>query len=336
MPISTPHYAVVSCMRDEAIFVLEWVAYQLALGFHTVAVITNDCTDGTDLILHRLARKDPRILHIANDIRPGETPQTAGMRLALADARLSSADYMLHCDADEFLHIDKGAGRVEDLMSDLYGADCVALAWRPFGDSGNISWDCGMVLENCRMAEKKPRMISAFHKSIFRPSRFQSATDHMPKHPVSDQVRLVNARGDTLDTTALFHPARARFRGLQEHQLTWSPACIHHYAIRSQDVFLRKNDRGDGMALSHNKYYLNSLYWRRYNRNIIEVPEARQHVVATRRIMEEFRRDRRVKRTEQIAQEKFFKWRDTTLTQDMIRDWTFQSLDRETPVAAAS
>ena len=322
MPRLTPHYAVVSCMRNEAIFVLEWIAYQLALGFHTVAVVTNDSDDNTDLMVHRLSRADDRILHIPNQIATGETPQMAGMRLALDHPRLAGADYLLHCDSDEFLHVDQGAGRVEDLMGDLDGADCVALAWRPFGDNGNTEWDCGLVLENCTMADKKPRMISALHKCVFRPSRFRLATDHMPKFPLSDDVSLVNARGEQLDRRALENRDMARLRGLQPHQLVWSPACIHHYAIRSRDVFLRKNDRGDGMAGVHRKYYLNSVYWRRYNRSIVPVPAAQQHLAAVRRIVAEFRSDRRISRWETQAQQAFHDWRAAHLTPGRIAEWT--------------
>jgi hypothetical protein len=62
--------AVVSCMRNEAIFLLEWIAYNLVMGFTTVAVATNDCTDGTDRMVKKLSRIENRIVHIPN---PGQT-----------------------------------------------------------------------------------------------------------------------------------------------------------------------------------------------------------------------------------------------------------------------
>ena len=39
---------IVACMRDEALFVVEWVAHHLAVGFDRIIVYTNDCSDGTD------------------------------------------------------------------------------------------------------------------------------------------------------------------------------------------------------------------------------------------------------------------------------------------------
>lgn len=50
MPIST----VVTSMKDEAPYVIEWVAYHRALGFDRIVVLANDCTDGTHEMLTRL------------------------------------------------------------------------------------------------------------------------------------------------------------------------------------------------------------------------------------------------------------------------------------------
>ena len=47
--------AVVATMRDDGIYILEFVAYYLALGFEHVFIYTNDNTDGSELLLRRLA-----------------------------------------------------------------------------------------------------------------------------------------------------------------------------------------------------------------------------------------------------------------------------------------
>jgi hypothetical protein len=44
----------VSMTKDEAPFLLEWFAHQLAIAFKDILVYTNDCTDGTDETLQRL------------------------------------------------------------------------------------------------------------------------------------------------------------------------------------------------------------------------------------------------------------------------------------------
>ena len=44
-----------SCMRNEAAYALEWVAYHRMIGFERIVICTNDCTDGTDALLDALA-----------------------------------------------------------------------------------------------------------------------------------------------------------------------------------------------------------------------------------------------------------------------------------------
>ena len=257
--------AVVACMRNEAIFLLEWLAYQLVVGFDTVAVVTNDCTDGTDTLLDEIASHDPRIMHIRNDIQPGEAPQIAGMRNVFQNERLMAAEYLLHCDSDEFLHVDVGNKKVSDLITAAGPADCIALAWRPFGDSGITRWNGGSVLAQFTQTSARLRYGATMHKSLFRPTRFGGATDHMPKRPVDDTVSVVNADGLAMSAAAMFEAKRARFVPVTDAHLTWENGCIHHYATRSQDVFLMKNKRGDAMGRADGRYYLNSKFWNRKN-----------------------------------------------------------------------
>ncbi|ABD53753.1 glycosyltransferase family 2 protein [Jannaschia sp. CCS1] len=315
--------AVVACMRNEAIFLLEWIAYQLVIGFDLVAVVTNDCTDGTDRILDRLAEFDDRIIHIRNEIGEGESPQLAGMRHALNHPRIAEAEYLLHCDADEFLHVSRGAGRVDDLLAHTKGADCIALSWRPFGDAGIEKWPGGSVIAQCTMADAKLRLHTALHKCMFRPDRFGYAIDHMPKDPVADDITMVNARGDAIPAHDLFRASSSRFRNIDPGLYSWDVACIHHYAIRAKDVFLMKNVRGDGMAMPSEKYFVNSSFWRRYNRNQVEVPEAQQHLWAVTRITQELRAlSNRIKRVERDALAAYFEARDTILDAEQVAKWT--------------
>lgn len=315
-------FAAVACMRNEALFVLEWVAYQLVCGFQTVAVVTNDCTDGTDIILDQIAASDDRVIHIRNDIQPGEAPQVAGMRMAFANPRLMAADYLLHCDADEFLHIDVGSGKVGDLLAVTGPADCIALAWRPFGDCGIKRWSGGSVIAQFTHAAARLKYGATLHKSMFRPSRFGRATDHMPKDPVDDTMTAVNARGDEMPTTSLYETRQARYRPLTDKHMTWDVACIHHYATRSQDVFLMKNQRGDGMGRASGRYFVNSKFWVRYNKSEVEVPRARQHLDATLAQMAQFRAIGSVAQTENDALAQFIAARDTVLTPAQIAAWT--------------
>ncbi len=46
-----------SAQKDEAPFLMEWIAYNKAIGFTDIILHSNDCTDGSDDLLYRLAAK---------------------------------------------------------------------------------------------------------------------------------------------------------------------------------------------------------------------------------------------------------------------------------------
>jgi hypothetical protein len=48
---------IVTTMKNEGPFILEWLAYHRAIGFDDFLIYTNDCTDGTDAMLRLLQEK---------------------------------------------------------------------------------------------------------------------------------------------------------------------------------------------------------------------------------------------------------------------------------------
>lgn len=54
-PISNDNILILTSMKNEAPFILEWIAYHKAIGAKHFLVYTNDCSDNTNEILDRLA-----------------------------------------------------------------------------------------------------------------------------------------------------------------------------------------------------------------------------------------------------------------------------------------
>jgi glycosyltransferase involved in cell wall biosynthesis len=305
-------------MRNEAIFALEWIAHQRICGFRTIIVVTNDCTDGTDTICDEIAKADPNFIHIRSQLEPRDPPQIKGMEQVFKLPVLKSIDYLLHCDADEFLNINCGAGRLDDLIDTVGDHDCIALAWRPFGDSGNKKWEGGLVVEKCQRAAARIRPAFLMHKSMFKPARFGAAHAHMPKKPIAADIDVVNAAGEALPTQALFHARHARYRGTPFEKFTWHNAYINHYAIRSEDTFLMKNLRGDAMLRDTQRYHLNSKFWRRNNKNNVVVPVNNERLAQIKENIHHLRQIGQIKAIEERALEDFKETRDAFLTPEMI------------------
>jgi hypothetical protein len=255
--------ALMSCMRNEGIHLLEWLAYHRVVGFGPVVICSNDCDDGSDQLLDLLATHG-QIDHLPNPIPLGEPPQKLGIARALAHLADSKADWLAHLDSDEFLNVAPGAGPVQDLIAKAEDAHTIALPWRMFGDNGHSEWP-GETLRAFTACEPAPDPQTVKFKSLFRHRAFASASDHMPTQPRIETPLAVNTAGEPLSSAPLFGQPVSRYRPIDA--ALRGGTVVNHYAARSTDTFLMKHTRGRGMGPASNKYTRNSAWHRRANRN---------------------------------------------------------------------
>ncbi|WP_444460140.1 FkbM family methyltransferase [Rhodobacter capsulatus] len=295
--------AVIACQRNEAMWLLEWVAFQHAAGFDRVFVVSNDCSDGSDRMLDRLAEMG-EVVHLRQDAQPDEAPQVTGCALALAHPQMADVAWAFHCDIDEFLNVSCGEGRVADLIAAVLRAgptDCITVNWRMFGSGGRRSWDGGAVLPSFTLTEAQLRKGRAMQKCLFRPEVFAAVHCHMPKHPRKADPVLRSSAGVEMPNAPLFAPQQMRHQTATHAMVSWENAALNHYAIRSQDVFLLKNLRGDGMALTHQKYRLGSPFWAFAERTEIEDRTILRHWPAVAARLERYRADPEIRALEAEA-----------------------------------
>jgi hypothetical protein len=287
--------SIMACMRNECIFALEWVAFHRVIGFDHVLVCTNDCDDGTDVLMERLAALG-LVHHIRNEPLGGLSPQPAGVRRVLAHPDVRASRWLLHIDADEFLNVLDGEGRLIDWLPRIDGFDAAAITWRLFGDAGLTEWPEGGLQTEClTLAAERARPFTAMQKTIFDPTAFAAGIDHMPKAPTRD-VTLCTATGRALDPGAMSmeHSSDHREAGggavNRMRHLRWEGAVVNHYAVRSRDIFLLKNHRGDGMRSAYNKrYFLHSRWHRAANANHVEDRSILRHLPAVKALLAEWR-----------------------------------------------
>lgn len=258
--------ALMSCMRNEGIHILEWLAYHRVIGFGPIVICSNDCDDGSDHLLDLLAHHG-LIDHLPNALEPGEPPQRKGIDRALVHLQDSPADWLAHLDADEFLNIAPGAGPVQELIDRAQDAHAIALPWWMFGDNGHQTWP-GETLRAFTACEPAPDPATVKFKSIFRHRDFASASDHMPTAPRVETPLAVNAAGEPLSSAPLFGAPVARYLPLDI--ALRGGAVVNHYAIRSTDSFRLRQARGRGMGAPWPKYVPGSMWHRRANRNEVQ------------------------------------------------------------------
>lgn len=281
---------LVSTMKNEGPYLLEWLAYHRAIGIDEFCIFSNDCTDGTNLILNRLDQMGV-VKHFDNPLGPRMDPQRAAYSRAGKTDWVRSADWVLIVDADEFLNIHVGERRLDDLIESCGAPDAISVNWRMMGSGGAAHADF-----NALVTERFTRgssfdtpengLVWGF-KTLFRPSKFDFFGVHRPKFfkqkdLTPGMVTWTNAVGKPMGDRYL----KGGWRGNPDN-VTGDGAQVNHYAIKSREDFLLKRLRGT--ANSKNKGRIDMEYWDKYDINTNEDTSIRTDII--RPIMEEWLRD---------------------------------------------
>lgn len=266
---------IVACMRNEALFLVEWLAHHLSVGFDRIIVYTNDCQDGTDRILELLTATG-RVEHHPNPgpYTRGGTIQRHALHRAFQLRHVRTADWVLHIDADEYVNVTVGKRNIDDLTALFPEADAIALMWRHFGSAGKAVWEGGSVVESFTRCEGRLPDPSAGElanfKTLFRPRRFRAMSIHSPKYPRRGVLpRVVNTAGVEMPVAKLLTRAGSGYAAGPEH-VTWANACLHHHHVKSDDLHLLKHARGDANGRNNAKRAIGSAYYDHANRNEAE------------------------------------------------------------------
>jgi Glycosyl transferase family 2 len=232
-------------VRNEGAFLLEWLAHHRAVGFTDVLVFSNDCDDGTDAMLDRLADSG-HLTHIRNDGPHPQGPQWAALRTASSHPLFAASDWAMVLDIDEFVNIHVGARRIPDLLAALPNATAIPLTWRMFGNAGVIPFTDTPIRRTFTKAAPAvlhwPWRASLF-KTLFKvDGSYAKFGVHRPRSPDTERVadqRWFDGSGGELPRA--FHKGRVMSAlGTDNFQL----AQLNHYALGAMHSYLVKCDRG--------------------------------------------------------------------------------------------
>ncbi|QUS37092.1 glycosyltransferase family 2 protein [Falsirhodobacter algicola] len=230
----------ITCMKNEGSFLLEWLAYNRAIGFTDVLVYSNDCEDGTDRMLDR-AQELGLLTHVRNDDIKARGPQWTALRQAQRHPLTKSADWIMFHDVDEFLNIHVGGRRLPDLLATMPEADAFALPWRMFGNGGIVAYRDRPIRETFVHSARpdlfwpwRARMI----KTLFRRGPYKQLGVHRPKGDAPGAV-WTDGSGRRLPD---WFSRKGVLVNLDPDLGT--VAQINHYALGSMEGYLVKCDRG--------------------------------------------------------------------------------------------
>ena len=265
----TGRTAIVTTMKNEGPFILEWLAYHRSIGVDDVLVYSNDCTDGTDGLLEALDARG-LVQHRDNPFRAsGLSPQHAAFQAAEAEPVVRDAGWIVCMDVDEFIDVRIGDGTLAALYAAMGTANMISLTWRLFGNAGLHGYRDGFVTEAfTRCAPevvRKPHQAWGF-KTLFRNiDIYRKLGVHRPKGLVPDlwdRIDWLNGSGRPLPRSMYHNGWRST---LQTYGYDWVQ--LNHYAVRSAESFLVKRDRG---RVNHVDRDQGLGYWFRMNFNAEE------------------------------------------------------------------
>lgn len=258
-------FLILTCMKNEGPFILEWVAYHLSIGFDHILVYTNDCEDGTCAILDRLAEKG-LVTHRDNAQGPGQRPahQVRAFRKAPRERVYRDADWVAVIDADEFVNVHVGDRSVEALTQAVPQANCISLTWRLFGSGDQTFFYDGFITDKLRRAAPLycPRPMQAWGmKTLHRTDIIRVIGCHRPKQVRGDKwERLTWVNGNGMRMPDHYHDGNWR---MTRETAGYDLAQINHYAIRTRENYLMKAVRGR----AYTPDMLGAEYWHNMNRN---------------------------------------------------------------------
>jgi hypothetical protein len=262
---------LVSTMKNEGPYVLEWLAYHKSIGITDFCIFSNDCTDGTNLILNRLDQMGV-IRHFDNPLGPRMDPQRAAYSRAGQMDWVRASEWVLIVDADEFLNIHTGDHSVQALIGACPpDTDAISLNWRLMGSCGQAEFGQGLVTERFTKGSRfdKPEngLVWGF-KTMFRPNKFDYFGVHRPKFDknktlTAGMVHWVNGDGQMIGDHILTKGWRSR-----ADTVGYSLGQVNHYAIKSREDFLLKRLRGT--ANSKNKDRIDLEYWDKFDINTVQ------------------------------------------------------------------
>lgn len=274
----------ITTMRNEAPFILEWIAYHKHIGVTDFLIYSNDCEDGTDAMLDRLDALG-HISHVHNHSRGKKTVQWRALSKARQHPLTKQADWIFVADVDEYLCIHAGKGHITDLMAAAPDAAGFAIPWRMFGNNDVVGFEDAPILSQFTRAAPEALLWpwrAVQFKSLYRnDGRYDRLGVHRPRLKEGVQnARWVDGNGGILARVpGTVVPTVAPRYGLAQ---------INHYALGAIESFLVKVARG---RPNHTSEAIDLAYWSDRNFNTVDDTRIHKHLDAVTSGMQDLRQD---------------------------------------------
>lgn len=255
-------FSIAAIFKNEAPYILEWIAWHRVLGVKRFYVADNGSTDGGSSLLAALHRRG-YLVHVPFPTPTGKAPQLLAYQEILA-SHAAHEEWLAFIDADEFM-LPAPPFRTlgEPLMGLLSDSEvgAVVFNWATYGSSRLLNHAPGLVTERFTWRAKPDFGPNLHYKTLLRLDAFDGHI-HNPHHfALKSGWRAVHADGAGLA------PNLRHGKGLSEG-LVWSPVRVNHYIVKSREEFdTRKRLNGSAASIDRVK---GDKYFEGHDRNEVE------------------------------------------------------------------
>ena len=259
-------FLIISTMKNESPYILEWIAHHRAVGFTDFLIYTNDCDDTTDPLLDRLEETGVAggvLVHQVNTVLQ-RGPHKSALKWARDHVLRHKAAWILIADVDEFINVRVGDGTIQGLMRHLGPeTDVVSFPWKIFANGGVESFRDKPLTQQFHVCEKVPKRGGRKMrdvKTMFRkPDAMYHFGLHRPRVKEEWQDRIIWKSPTGTDISARMNRGKTwtmPWEGCQD------AAYQHHYPLRSMESYILKKNRG---RANHINEDLGLDYWDKWN-----------------------------------------------------------------------
>ena len=303
----------VTCVKNEGPFLLEWIAFNRLIGVTDHLFYSNDCDDGTDTLLDALADRG-LCQHLPNPAK-GRNYQMEALKDARRQDIVTEADWVWIADVDEFLNIHVGDHTIPALVAACGDPQAISVSFQFFANDGVDTFVDTPVIEQFQRSHNPDLWCGEAAievKSLVRhdfPLQYFGA--HRPFQKGKTKPAWTDGSGRSVPHKFLVAANPRRIRRFPA-QGARDFATLNHYALRSLDSYLVKNDRGD---VNRENRAFDDTYWRERNDPAWEDKSIQRHLPDLRKALAQLKKDKGIKALHDQAVERHIAKRDALLKQ---------------------